>query len=294
MCAVIGEVEDVEVYNNGFLLLKHSLYRHVRAAHGEDYRVSLRFCFRQGYTGNFPLDELVVKVAWFGGKGDLVAFAHNTFRYAGNGAAFAESNGQFIRSLGSGDRIAVSFRTCFMGSGFGITSYDIVSHAVIHVERSRLAKLKVSNIPHQHIFRIWVNVSNGYNVLFGFDYGLVGSFLRDFFDLRSRCFHAAHEVFRVANPNSEYLAYVVLGNSICICCTDRLSSAFTIPNVLYLLGIAFNICRGKHYAVNGISGNDDLAGQESLVNDNLAACGLVAARCGYGGFANLNAAHFAV
>ena len=294
MCAVIGEVEDVEVYNNGFLLLKHSLYRHVRAAHGEDYRVSLRFCFRQGYTGNFPLDELVVKVAWFGGKGDLVAFAHDAFGDTGNAAAFAGGNGQVARGFGDGNGVALCFCARLMGIGFGIAGRNIIGLAVLHGELGFLAEILTGAITNKKIFRIVVNIFNGYNVLFGFDYGLVGSFLRDFFDLRSRCFHAAHEVFRVANPNSEYLAYVVLGNSICICCTDRLSSAFTIPNVLYLLGIAFNICRGKHYAVNGISGNDDLAGQESLVNDNLAACGLVAARCGYGGFANLNAAHFAV
>ena len=134
LCAVIGEVEDVEVYNNGFLLLKHSLYRHVRAAHGEGYVSSLCFCFRQGYTGNFPLDELVVKVAWFGGKGDLVAFAHNTFRYAGNGAAFAESNGQFIRSLGSGDSVALYDVARIIGFRFGITRLNVIGLAIFNGE----------------------------------------------------------------------------------------------------------------------------------------------------------------
>ena len=294
LCAVIGELSSGNFNGYGRLLRKHSLYRHVLAAHGEGYRVSLRCFFRQGYTGNFPLDELVVKVAWFGGKGDLVPFAHGAFGDTGNAAAFAGGNGQVARGFGDGNGVALCFCARLMGIGFGIAGRNIIGLAVLHGELGFLAEILTGAITNKKIFRIVVNIFNGYNVLFGFDYGLVGSFLRDFFDLRSRCFHAAHEVFRVANPNSEYLAYVVLGNSICICCTDRLSSAFTIPNVLYLLGIAFNICRGKHYAVNGISGNDDLAGQESLVNDNLAACGLVAARCGYGGFANLNAAHFAV
>ena len=295
LCSVISEGGNlVKVNAYGFLLRKHSLYRHVRAAHGEGYVSSLCFCFRQGYTGNFPLDELVVKVAWFGGKGDLVAFAHDAFGDTGNAAAFAGGNGQVARGFGDGNGVALCFCARLMGIGFGIAGRNIIGLAVLHGELGFLAEILTGAITNKKIFRIVVNIFNGYNVLFGFDYGLVGSFLRGFFDLRSRCFHAAHEVFRVANPNSEYLAYVVLGNSICICCTDRLSSAFTIPNVLYLLGIAFNICRGKHYAVNGISGNDDLAGQESLVNDNLAACGLVSAGSGYGGFAQSNGSHSAV
>ena len=124
----------------------------------------------------------MVKVAWFGGKGDLDAFAHGAFGNTINRAAFARSNGQLARGLVNSNRIALSFLALFMGSGLGITSYDIVSHAVIHLERSRLAKLKVSNIPHQHIFRTGDNVSNGYDVLFGFDYGLGGGILRGFFD----------------------------------------------------------------------------------------------------------------
>ena len=294
LCAVIGEVEDVEVYNNGFLLLKHSLYRHVRAAHGEGYRVSLRCFFRQGYTGNFPLDELVVKVAWFGGKGDLVAFAHGAFGNTINRAAFARSNGQVARGFGDGNGVALCFCARLMGSGFGIASSNIIGLAVLHGELGFLAEILTGASTNKKIFRIVVNIFNGYNVLFGFDNGSGWSLLRGFFDLRSRCFLHAIKVVRVANPNSKCLAYIVLGNSIFICCTDRLSSAFTIPNVLYLLGIAFIICRGESFAVNGISGNGDLAGQESLVNDNLAACGLVAARCGYGGFALSNGSHNAV
>ena len=281
LCAVIGEVEAVEVYNNGFLLLKHSLYRHVRVAHGEGYRVSLRFCFRQGYTGNFPLDELVVKVAWFGGKGDLVAFAHGAFGNTINRAAFARSNGQIARGLVNSNRIALSFLTLFMGSGLGIAGRNIIGLAVLHGELGFLAEILTGAITNKKIFRIVVNIFNGYNVLFGFDNGSVGSFLRGFFDLSGLCAHVAREVVR-ADPNSEYLAYVVLGNSICICCTDRLSSAFTIPNVLYLLGIAFNICRGKSFAVNGISGNGDRADQGSLFNGYFLGSGLALKRCGYG------------
>ena len=293
LCAVIGEVEDVEVYNNGFLLLKHSLYRHVRAAHGEDYRVSLRFCFRQGYTGNFPLDELVVKVAWFGGKGDLVAFARILGRALNLAVAFY-GNGQFIRSLDDGNRIALSFITLFVSSGFGIASLNIICHAVLHGELGFLAEILTGASTNKKIYRIVVNIFNGYDVLFGFDNGLVGGILRGFFDLRSRCFLHAIKVVRVANPNSEYLAYVVLGNSICICCTDRLSSAFTIPNVLYLLGIAFFICRGESYAVNGISGNGDLAGQGSLFNGYFLGSGLAFIGCGYGCFAFANGGYKAV
>ena len=133
LCAVIGEVEDVEVYNNGFLLLKHSLYRHVRAAYGEGYRVSLRFCFRQGYTGNFPLDELVVKVAWFGGKGDLVAFAR-ILGCAINLAVAFYGDGQIARGLGGDDGVALYNVARFVGGGFEITSFNMVGLAIFNGE----------------------------------------------------------------------------------------------------------------------------------------------------------------
>ena len=294
MCAVIGELSSGNFNGYGRLLRKHSLYRHVLAAHGEGYRVSLRCFFRQGYTGNFPLDELVVKVAWFGGKGDLVPFAHGAFGNTINRAAFARSNGQIARGFGDGNGVALCFCARLMGIGFGIAGRNIIGLAVLHGELGFLAEILTGAITNKKIFRIVVNIFNGYNVLFGFDYGLVGSFLRGFFDLRSRCFHAAHEVFRVANPNSEYLAYVVLGNSICVLGTYGLFFAFTIPNVLYLLGIAFNICRGKHYAVNGISGNDDLAGQGSLFNGYFLGSGLAFIGCGYGCFAFANGGYTAV
>ena len=182
MCAVIGEVEDVKVYNNGFLLLKHSLYRHVRAAHGEDYRVSLRCFFRQGYTGNFPLDELVVKVAWFGGKGDLVALVHGAFGDTGNAAAFAGGNGQVARGFGDDNGVALCFCARLMGSGFGIASSNIIGLAVLHGELGFLAEILTGASTNKKIFRIVVNIFNGYNVLFGFDYGLGGGILRGFFD----------------------------------------------------------------------------------------------------------------
>ena len=135
LCSVISEGGNlVKVNAYGFLLRKHSLYRHVRAAHGEGYVSSLCFCFRQGYTGNFPLDELVVKVAWFGGKGDLVAFAHGAFGNTINRAAFARSNGQIARGIGGDDDVALYNVARLVGCGFGIAGFNMVGLAIFNFE----------------------------------------------------------------------------------------------------------------------------------------------------------------
>ena len=132
--AVIGELSSGNFNGYGRLLRKHSGYRHVRAAHGEDYRVSLRCFFHQGYTGNFPLDELVVKVTGFGGKGDLDAFAHGAFGNTINRAAFARSNGQIARGLGGDDGVALYNVARFVGGGFEITSFNMVGLAIFNGE----------------------------------------------------------------------------------------------------------------------------------------------------------------
>ena len=69
-----------------------------------------------------------------------------------------------------------------MGSGFGIASLNIICHAVLHGELGFLAEILTGASTNKKIFRIVVNIFNGYNVLFGFDYWLGGGILRGFFD----------------------------------------------------------------------------------------------------------------
>ena len=288
-CAVIGKVEDVEVYNNGFLLRKHSLYRHARAAHGEGYGGVLFIYAKAVHT--FPLYEHMVIVIWSGGKCNLVPLARILGRDI-NLAARTRGNGQVARSFGDGNGVALCFCARLMGIGFGIAGRNIIGLTVLHGELGFLAEILTGAITNKKIFRIVVNIFNGYNVLFGFDNGSVGSFLRGFFDLSGLCAHVAQEVVR-ADINRKNLVYVILSNFICICCTNRFIIAFTIPSVFYIVGIAF-ICRGESFAVNGISGNGNRAGQGGLFNGYFLGSGLALKRCGYGCSAFTNGGNKAV
>ena len=181
LLSVIGKgLVRAKANSDGRLLLKYGLDFHIVLAHGEGYCGFVNI--RQGDSLGFPLDELVVKVAGVSGKFDLVAFAHGVFGNTINRAAFARSNGQIARGLVNSNRIALSFLTLFMGSGLGIAGRNIIGLAVLHGELGFLAEILTGAITNKKIFRIVVNIFNGYNVLFGFDYGFVGGILRGFFD----------------------------------------------------------------------------------------------------------------
>ena len=75
----------------------------------------------------------MVKVAWFGGKGDLVAFAR-ILGCAINLAVAFYGDGQIARGLGGDDGVALYNVARFVGGGFEITSFNMVGLAIFNGE----------------------------------------------------------------------------------------------------------------------------------------------------------------
>ena len=132
LLSVIGKgLVRAKANSDGRLLLKYGLDFHIVLAHGEGYCGFVNI--RQGDSLGFPLDELVVKVAWFGGKGDLDAFAR-ILGCAINLAVAFYGNGQLARSIGGDDGVACYNCTRLVGGGFGITSLNIIGLAIFNGE----------------------------------------------------------------------------------------------------------------------------------------------------------------